>query len=76
MVTLLVTNSHNYPLRGKIEVIDSNGNPKVCTNIEDVPVWVESAAGGFVGGKIVICGGSITMVKPYYPKNSTSKCFR
>ena len=76
MVTLLVTNSHNYPLRGKIEVIDSNGNPKVCTNIEDVTVWVESAAGGFVGGKIVICGGAITVDEYYHPKNSTSKCFR
>ena len=56
MVQLLVTNFRDG--RGKIEIIQENGQTKICPQSIDFPLEVEDPAGAVMyDGTVVICGG-------------------
>ena len=66
---LLVT---GYPrnLGNQIEIVDSFGQAKKCTSIQNFPRKPQMAMGGVLSENVVICGGTTTGG----PSGATNQC--
>ena len=63
-----------YPLdAGKqVEVLNNDGQPESCPSIQNYPLGLDSAMGGLLKDKVVICGGTTSGTS----RGATNKCYQ
>ena len=67
---LLVTGS---PLDAskQVEILNKDGQPKLCPAIQNYPLGLDSAMGAMLKDKVVICGGTTES-----SSDATNKCYQ
>jgi hypothetical protein len=58
-----------YPL-DEVEILNKDGQPKLCPSIQNYPLRLRVAMGGMLKDKVVICGGSTSGDS----RDATNKC--
>ena len=57
-------------LAKQVEVLNNDGQPKLCPSIQNYPLRLRVAMGGMLKDKVVICGGSTSGDS----RDATNKC--
>ena len=55
-----------------VEILNKDGQPKLCPAIQNYPLGLSYAMGGLLNYKVVICGGSTSG----FGSGATNKCYQ